>query len=265
MKPLNLLLVSLIIEIVTSQTLFAESIQVITERSPFTSSKQSSVDGGEATEFVRRVLEQSGLSYKLSYQPWKRAYNTALTKKNVLVYPLARSKPRESMFIWVGELIPVNYYLVKLKSRTEIKIQTLEDAKNYRIGVVNFHVTHEYFIKNKFKNLQPVNSNIQNLRKTQLNRIDLFPISDGGLLSLCKKYDLDCNQFEPVIKLEEISEGLYLAFSKNTDNTLLKKVDQGFKDLVANGEHASLFKERIEDIRLYNKIWPQKEQLTNSP
>ncbi len=99
MKPLNLLLVSLIIEIVTSQTLFAESIQVITERSPFTSSKQSSVDGGEATEFVRRVLEQSGLSYKLSYQPWKRAYNTALTKKNVLVYPLARSKPRESMFI----------------------------------------------------------------------------------------------------------------------------------------------------------------------
>lgn len=250
-------IIALIFGLSLTQENFAEDVHVITERTPITSSEESTIGGGEATEFVRAVLDQAGLNYDISYQPWRRAYNTARTKKNTLVYPLARSEMRENKFNWIGELIPVNYYLMKLKSNNEVKIEKLEDAKKFRIGVVNFHVSHEYLTENGFRNLQPVNNNFQNLKKIQLDRIDLFPISDGGLLQLCKRHELDCSQFEPVLKLDKISNGLYIALSNNSDLALLKRIETSFTKLVESGAHNRLFKERIEDIRRYNEIWSQ--------
>jgi len=249
------LVMGIAVGFIAFQNVLAENIQVISERTPFTSSEETTVGGGEATVFVRQLLDVANVDYEFSYQPWKRAYNFALRERNILIYPLARSQQREDLFIWVGELIPVNYYLVKLKSRNDIVVEKLSDAKNYRIGIVNFHVTHEYLTQNDFRDLQPVNSNLQNLRKAQLNRIDLFPISDGGLLQLCKRHKLDCDQFEPVVKLSAISDGLYLAFSKNTDKTVLEQLDKGFKQMVTSGAHKDIFKSRLADIELYNEIW----------
>ena len=251
----NKILLCFILGFAIAQNIFAESIQVISEKTPFTSNEESTVGGGEATAFVRKLLDTTNLEYEFSYQPWKRAYNFALREKNILIYPLARSQTREDLFVWVGELIPVNYYLVKLKSRDDIKVEVLADAKKYRIGLVNFHVTHEYLTRNNFHDLQPVNSNLQNLRKAQLDRIDLFPISDGGLLQLCKRHKLDCDQFEPVFKLTAISNGLYLAFSKNTNQVILDQLDRGFKQMIASGAHREIFEERLADIERYDQIW----------
>ena len=255
MKLPNLVTTAIVLGSVIAQSVLADNIQVISERTPFTSKEESTVGGGEATAFVRQLLDAAKLDYELSYQPWKRAYNFALREKNILIYPLARSEQREDLFIWVGELIPVNYYLVKLRSRKDIIVNELQDAKKYRIGIVNFHVTHEYLSQNNFHDLQPVNSNFQNLRKAQLNRLDLFPISDGGLLQLCKRHKLDCNQFEPVLKLSAISDGLYLALSKNTDKEVLQELDRGFRQMVTSGAHGDIFEDRLIDIERYNEIW----------
>ena len=231
-------------------------IEVLTERSPFT---EVSPTGGEATAFTQLLLEQAGLEHELSFLPWRRAYRYVLEQPNVLIYPLARSAQREDQFSWIGELIPVNYYLFKRADRTDITLETLEDANNYRVGVVNYHVHHEYLTARGLNNLQPVNSSLQNFKKALLGRIDLFPMSDGGLTPICRRNQIDCDQFEPVMKLEGISGGLQLAFNKETDPEVLEKARAAYNALVADGTHARLFSMRFSEIDAFYARWPEIE------
>ena len=88
----------------------------MTERSPFTEPVDDQPWRGEATRFTEAVLQRAGIGYELQYLPWRRAYRYVSSEPGVLIYPLARSEPREESFQWVGQLIPVNYYLFRLKS-----------------------------------------------------------------------------------------------------------------------------------------------------
>ncbi|MEM1141592.1 MAG: ABC transporter substrate-binding protein [Pseudomonadota bacterium] len=230
------------------------SIDVLTESSPFTEESSSS---GEATEFTKLLLDKAGLSYDLSFLPWRRAYRYVLEQPNVLIYPLAQSPQREERFAWVGELIPVNYYLFKRSDRTDIVLESLEDANNYRVGVVNYYVHHEYLTARGLTSIQPVNSSLQNFKKALLGRIDLFPMSESGLSATCRRDGIDCEQFEPVIKLEGISGSLQLAFNKDTDPKVLERVRAAYDALVADGSHARVFAKRFREIDAFNQRWPE--------
>ena len=117
----------------------------------------------------------------------------------MLIYPIARDASREKQFQWIGQLIPVTYYLFRLTARTDISINSLEEAKKWQIGVVNEHIHHQHLKDKGFTNFQPVNSNHQNVQKALLGRIDLFPLSDGGMMQLCSRDDLDCSSFNPCL------------------------------------------------------------------
>ena len=234
----------------------AVTVKLMTERSPFTEPVADQPWRGEATRFTEAVLQRAGIGYELQYLPWRRAYRYVSSEPGVLIYPLARSEPREQSFHWVGQLIPVNYYLFRLKSRDDIRVDSLADARAYRVGVVNYHVHHEYLSSLGFENLQAVNSNVQNLRKALLGRIDLFPISDGGLRPICLQYAIDCSSFEPVLKLEGMSGGLYLAYSMDTDSSTVERTREAYRELVEQGLHSRLFAERLREIERFNEAWP---------
>lgn len=231
-------------------------MQVLTENSPFTQGPDELYSGGEATVFVRKLLDTAGIAYELEYLPWRRAYRYALSEPNVVLYPLARSGDREAHFDWIGQLIPVSYYLFKLRSREDIVINHLNQARNYRVGVVNFHIHHQFLKSEGFENLHPVNSTMQNIKKAILGRIDLFPVSDGGLIPFCQQKQIDCSQFEPVLKLTAISGHLYIAFSGATDTELVESARSAYSQLLANGTHQRLFRDRIEQIDRFNARWP---------
>lgn len=234
----------------------APSVAVLTERSPFTRSESPEIPGGEATRFVEALLARAKLDYTLSYLPWRRAYRNVLSQPNTMIYPLARSRGRESQFLWVGELIPVNYYLFRLRSRSDIKLDSIDDAQQYRVGVVNYHVHHEYLKEQGLSDLHPVNSNLQNFKKAALDRIDLFPMSDGGLEPICRQHSIDCSQFEPVLKLSGISGGLYLAFSLDSDPAAVAAARTSYEALATEGEHERIFSLRLKEVERFNAQWP---------
>jgi polar amino acid transport system substrate-binding protein len=236
------------------------AVKLITEHSAFTQTSAKDDSGGEATDFVQRVLDNANISRDLIYLPWRRAYHQGATEPNTLIFPLARTAQREEKFLWVGQLIPVNYYLFKLKSRADIQVKNLDDARPYSIGVVNYHVHHEYLLEQDFTGLQPVNGNAQNLKKALLGRIDLFPISDGGLIPVCERENIDCSQFEPVLKMKGISGGLYMAYSTSTDPVTVQSTAASYQQLLEQGVHAEIFRTRLDYIEQFNARWPLKVQ-----
>ena len=126
----------------------AEQITIVTEHwPPFQFAEDKGILGGVGTEIVREILKETEVNSKIEVYPWVRAYNMALKEKNVLIFSITRSKQRETLFKWVGAIYSVEDYLWALKDRSEISIHSLNDAKQYLVGVPRGDLQHQYLKK----------------------------------------------------------------------------------------------------------------------
>lgn len=223
------------------------SIEVLTERTPITFRSPNNLGDGQATRLVHAVLADTGLDYELTYIPWKRVYRRGLQQSNVVVFPLARTPNREESFHWLGMITPVHYYLFGLAERDDINVTDLEQAKKLKVGVVNQHAIHQYLLRKKFLHLQEVNSALFNIRKIKINRIDLFSMSSAGLVRRCEQEKIDCKMFKPVVKLNGISNGLYMALSIGSAKEVAEKIERSYLKIVSEGRYDTIMGERAND------------------
>ena len=77
---------------------------------------------GISTDIVRAVMTRAGQSYNMSFLPWQRAFNDALTKSNTCVFSTTETKERLPQFKWVGPLVSNNWILFgRADSKLDIK------------------------------------------------------------------------------------------------------------------------------------------------
>lgn len=212
------------------------SIKVVTEEAPPMHYKKNGNVVGGAADVVQAVLKRAKLPYKIKVLPWGRAYDMALNEKNVLIFMISRTPKRESLFKWAGELLTIKYFLFKIKDRKEIVINSLEDAKKYKLGAVIDDVRTNWFKDQNFQRIDLVKKNAQNITKLLLKRVDIIPNSDLGVVSLCKKENLDCSKLEKAFFLEDLSKNsLYMAFSKKTSDEIVNNMKQALSKIKEEG------------------------------
>ncbi len=108
-----------------------QTIHVITEEYPPYNFTENGEITGVATEVVRAVLEEVGFDADIKSYPWPRAFKMIQENENTMLYSFSRAPDREEMFKWVGVVAPTANYLYALKTRTDITISELDDAKKY--------------------------------------------------------------------------------------------------------------------------------------
>jgi polar amino acid transport system substrate-binding protein len=215
----------------------SQTVQIVTEDGYPLQYMQGQRIVGAGTELVERVMKQAGLTYTIQMYPWARAYRLAQSAKNVLIYSMTRTPQRESQFKWVGEVLPLNYHLFRLKDRPEVAPSSLEAAKAYKVGVVRQDVIHQYLAFEGFPMLEPVATPRQNFKKLLAKRVDLIPYDFAMLHFICKEIKVDRYRFEPVIPLREISTGLYMAFSIHSDDAIVDRAKAAYLDLKRSGTY----------------------------
>lgn len=216
-------------------TSFAQKITVVTEEYPpynfLDSNKKVS---GMSTDVVEEVLKRAKLDYHLNIYPWARAYKMAQDTPNVLIYSIGRSEKRETLFKWVDVIAPYDVYLYRLKSRPEIRVSKLEDLKNFKVGAVRDDIRAQYLEKLGIK-LDLTNADSFNSKKLAVNRIDMFPIDEAALIALYKREGADPNTLVKVFKLEDLSSGLYMAFSQQTADEVVNKCRVALAEIKKDG------------------------------
>jgi polar amino acid transport system substrate-binding protein len=216
---------------------FSQTVSIVTEDGyPLQYMKNRKIVGA-GTELVETVMQQAGLTYTIYMYPWARAYMLAQRGKNVLIYSMTRTPQRESQFKWVGEILPLNYHLFRLKDRHEIAPISLQAAKDYKVGVVRRDVVHQYLEFEGFPKLEPMATSHQNFKMLLAKRVDLAPYDSAMLHFFCKEIKVDCNHFKAVIPLREISTGLYMAFSIQTDDAIVERAKTAYLYLKQNGTY----------------------------
>ena len=183
---------------------------------------------GISTEIIEEIFKSANIKYKIEILPWARAYDTALKSKNTGLFSLARTPERENLFHWIGPIIK-NDWVFFSRGNSKIKINSLNDAQKYSIGVYNQSALANFLIENGFKyneNLDISKEEKYNPIKLEKNRIDLW--ATGLLVGLYSAKLLE-TKFKPIYTIKETE--LYLAFNKETNEELLKQLKSTYNKI----------------------------------
>ncbi|WP_222435645.1 substrate-binding periplasmic protein [Fluviispira vulneris] len=198
-------------------------ITAVTEHYPPYNMIENESIVGVSVEIMQELFKRAKVDYTLNIYPWAHSYKLALEEPNTVVFATSRSPVRENLFKWVGPIGESNWVFFKKKG-SEIKINTLEDAKKYKIGGYNDDATAEYLKKNGFisgKSLILANNEVQNAFKLEAGRIDLW--ATGALLG---PYISKSEKTGNIVEVFTIKKSeLYAAFNKRTDDALIKKLN----------------------------------------
>lgn len=217
----------------------AQEIIVVTEIwEPYNFVKDGNVIG-ISTEIVEHTLQQAGMTIKdgkIGVYPWARAYAMALEDENVLIYTILRTEDREKLFKWVGMLLPSEkFYFYKHRTRSDVVVKTLDDAKQYQIGVLRDSIHGQFLTANGFpkESLDGVSDQVLNLRKLLYDRIDLILDVEATLKIRTQEQNLPLPEFEQVLFLFE--HGYYMAFSQKTSDTIVERAQSAFQEVQTSG------------------------------
>ncbi|MGI0117039.1 substrate-binding periplasmic protein [Zooshikella sp. RANM57] len=220
---------------ILSASAYCQEVTIVTEDFPPYNYVEDNTIKGLSSQIVMAVLKEINIKAEIKFYPWARAYLYATTLKNHLIYSIARIPEREHLFYWVGTIAPYKTSLYKLKSRKDIKINSLEEAKKYTIGCSFADVITIYLQKKGFILLDQVSNDAQNLQKLLHGRVDVIAYDEASFVYKVNQKGLDISKFERIYRLEELSDDLYMAFSKTSDIALVRKFQDGLRTIKKNG------------------------------
>ena len=223
------------------QGIKAQEYKVMTENfAPFGYLEKGKLTG-LSVEIVSEILKDISSSDTIEVRPWARAYRETLNGPNRIVFSMARTKEREKLFKWVGPLVSDRVFFYK-RREMKLDIKTIEDAKNVR-GVLLTREFPEYkFLQSKgFKNLQLTVSPIQTFKMLMKKRGELVPIGELTVPNILKEAGIDSKFIERTnVMLFEVK--LYIAFSKDINNSEIQKWQKALDELKASGKYKEIIK-----------------------
>ncbi|KZY78390.1 hypothetical protein A3742_23200, partial [Oleiphilus sp. HI0071] len=195
------------------------------------------VDGkitGFGTEVVEATLNNAGIKYQLRSGVWKGVYDWALKEDNVLIYTISRTAIREDLFEWIGPFADRQQNFIKLKSRADIEVRSLEDAKRYRLGLQEEDaIAQDLFswgFDRQSENLVLVNKRVLLFRMLFAGRIDLITGHDITVKYQLELEGLPYSEIEYVYPIN-VEGAYYMALKKGSDPELLRRLRDSFSAL----------------------------------
>jgi polar amino acid transport system substrate-binding protein len=203
-------------------------------------SKDGKVYGWSADK-VKTLLAQAQIDYTLDILPWIRAYKSALLKPNTLLYSLLRTDSRENSFHWVAPLCSIDFSLYRLKSRTDIEVNTIVDAKKYQIAAQKGQASTEYLLSLGFDDKRELSVSYNNDNFIQMlvhDRVELIVLSTAHVQSLILTSSPHINEIEAIFPIKYLRKNLYLAASLSTSPVILKKLQKAYDELLPQFDSA---------------------------
>ena len=231
MKKTLIVLYLCLLSVSTIVPAIAQQLTVYTEEfPPFNFTQQGRITG-VSTDIVQRVLSTAGFTVKIVSLPWESAYQSAQNEENALIYSISRRPNREGLFKWIGILTPTTSSVFGHATRSDIKINKLEDLKNYRIGVVKDDAREQYLLGKGFKledldRIGGKDPQDRNFKKLIDKRIDVWPMPDAVAYYVAKQHGHDnpAGVLKKLYFLDELSGGYYLAASLHTSDKVVSRI-----------------------------------------
>lgn len=185
---------------------------------------------GIATDIVREIFKRADINYSLTLRfPWERIYKLTLEKPGYGVFVMARLPDREKLFKWVGPIGPDDWIMLA-KADSKITLETLNDARKYRIGAYKGDAIAETLAK---QGLNPivVLRDQDNAKKLVNGQIDLWATGDPAGRYLARQEGV--NGLKTVLRFN--SAELFLALNKDVPDETVAKLQAALDQMRKEG------------------------------
>ncbi|MGB1263647.1 MAG: substrate-binding periplasmic protein [Cognaticolwellia sp.] len=222
----------------------AQPLNIVSEKiPPLQMQDKKNQPTGAMVEIVQAMLSKAKLSADINFYPWARSYQKALSEKNTIIFSLFRDQDREDKFQWIGKLYTLNSYLTTLKSRSDIKITSLDEAKNYSVGTIRSDLAQHYLVEQGFT----TNNNLFISSKYDVlwellysGRIDAAFTNDVLWRHEIKSLGLDPEKVQLNFKVPDFASDLYIAASLNTDKKIVSALATALNTMKADGSYQEI-------------------------
>jgi polar amino acid transport system substrate-binding protein len=223
--------------VVTSGASGAYSVVLLTENFPpynmAADGKNFAPDDkieGIAAEILRETFKRAGVGYSMTLRfPWDRIYKLALEKPGYGVFVTARLPEREKLFKWVGPIGPDDWIMLA-RDDSPIKLTSLEQAKQYRIGAYKGDAIAEQLAA---EGLNPVVvlRDQDNAKKLANGQIDLWATGDPAGRYLARQEGV--TGLKTVLRFN--SAELFLALNKDVPDEVVAKLQKALDQMRSEG------------------------------
>lgn len=210
------------------------AVRVVLEISPPHQTLQQGEVAGLTTTLVRQLLTELQLSPVFEVYPWARAVKIAASTPNVLIYNMARTKEREALFDWIGPIAGYRLGFVRLKQRSDIQINKLDDARRYNIAVQRGDFATEWLLQQQFQpgaQLQMQPDIEASWRMLLLGKADLLVDDPMAINSMLQKLGIAATEVEFAWFIPELAQPTWLALNKNSAPDLLVALRNSYQRL----------------------------------
>ena len=163
----------------------------------------------------------------------------ALTRPNTLIYSIFQTQERLPLFIWYCSINrPVQISLFKLATRDDVKINSLNDAKRYVLGVIRDDYASLYLQDKGFtvnKNLLESTDEKVNIQQLFRRRVDLTVQSSHSMYYRLMQLELDQSSVVNVWpSIDEKIQTPCMALSQNSEEAVISALKAGFNRMAIN-------------------------------
>jgi polar amino acid transport system substrate-binding protein len=185
---------------------------------------------GIAVDIVREMFKRANVTYSLTLRfPWERVYKLALENPGYGAFVMARLPDRERLFKWVGPIGPDDWIMLA-KADSKISLESLEDARKYRIGAYKGDAIAETLAKQGLKPIVVLRDQ-DNAKKLVSGQIDLWATGDPAGRYLARQDGV--NGLKTVLRFN--SAELYLALNKDVPQATVAKLQAALDQMRKDG------------------------------
>lgn len=175
--------------------------------------------------------------------PWARAFNETLTKSNTVLLSLLRTSKREDQFQWLGMVHQVKASLVGLVQEQRLSVDSLERARQFRVGTIRGYGSADYLLEKGFvegRNLILVSNTTRLWQMLYEGRVDLVVSSLTTDRYEIENINLDPRLIEEKLELPDLNVELQVATGNRTSSDVVSAIQAVFAKMEANGELADI-------------------------
>lgn len=226
----------------------AQTLTLYTESdAPYNFQMADGKPAGLAVEVVQDIQRRLGTNEPMNFVPWARAYDTGIRQANVVVFTMARTVERNSLFHWVGP-INENSWILVARADSKTKLGGLDDARQlHRIGVYREDARDQYLTQLGFMNLERSLSNTNLLKMLSAGRVDAVAMADATVADALKEADLRPSDVRELLNFKTVQ--VYIAMSNATPKESVESWTNAFAAMQKDGSFKAI----------YSKYFPRKK------
>ena len=226
----------------SSPALAAGRITLLTEENAPFNFTEGGVLKGVAVDLIVAAMKETGQALspaEIQVVPWARAYDAARNLPGTMLFSMARTRERESLFAWVGPIYKAQIGLVAAKGR-KIRVSSPADLQAYTIATVRDGAPEQLLVSAGVpeRSLDRGNGIEANLKKLLAGRVDMVAFNIPAVRYNLARLGANPEDFTVVYVLRELD--LHYAFHLSTDPALLKGVQDALDRIRSSGGYEAI-------------------------